>query len=78
MGAVAEATIPRHLRWIPRGMELQYTAKATSDIVAIAETNPEDWKPGDLAVRVRAERDDGTVVVEGVIMLYVSEKPPRS
>lgn len=78
MGAVAEATIPKHLRWIPRGMELQYTAKATSDIVAIAETRPEDWKPGDLAVRVRAERDDGTVVVEGVIMLYVSEKPPRS
>ncbi len=78
MGAVAEATIPKHLRWIPRGMELQYTAKATSDIVAIAETSPEDWKPGDLAVRVRAERDDGTVVVEGVIMLYVSEKPPRS
>ena len=78
MGAVAEATIPKHLRWIPRGMELQYTAKATSDIVAIAETVPEDWKPGDLAVRVRAERDDGTVVVEGVIMLYVSEKPPRS
>ena len=73
MGAVAEATIPKHLRWIPRGMELQYTAKATSDIVAIAETVPEDWKPGDLAVRVRAERDDGTVVVEGVIMLYVSE-----
>ena len=78
MGAVAEATIPKHLRWIPRGMKLQYTAKATSDIVAIAETVPEDWKPGDLAVRVRAERDDGTVVVEGVIMLYVSEKPPRS
>ena len=78
MGAVAEATIPKHLRWIPRGMELQYTAKATSDIVAIAETVPEDWKPGDLAVRVRAERDDGMVVVEGVIMLYVSEKPPRS
>lgn len=78
MGAVAEATIPKHLRWIPRGMELQYTAKATSDILAIAETRPEDWQPGDLAVRVRAERDDGTVVVEGVIMLYVSEKPPRS
>ena len=78
MGAVAEATIPRHLRWIPRGMELRYTAKATSDILAIAETNPEDWKPGDLAVRVRAIRDDGTVVVEGVIMLYVSEKPAQT
>ena len=78
MGAVAEASIPKHLRWIPRGMEVNYTAKATSDIVAIAETRPEDWKPGDLAVQVRALRDDGTVVVEGVIMLYVSEKPAKT
>lgn len=77
MGGLAEATIPKHLRWIPRGMELEYTAKASSDITAVAETDPEDWKPGDLAVRVKAMRDDGTVVVQGRIMLYISEKPPR-
>ena len=77
MGALAEATIPKHLRWIPRGMDVKYTAKATSDITAVAETNPEDWKPGDLPVRVKAMRDDGTVVVEGTIMLYVSEKPQK-
>jgi hypothetical protein len=28
-------------------------------------------------VRVRAVRDDGTVVVEGVIRLWVTEKPQR-
>ena len=77
MGALAEATIPKHLRWIPRGMEVNYTAKASSDITAVAETNPEDWKVGDLPVRVKAMRADGTVVVEGVIMLYVSEKPQK-
>ena len=77
MGALAEATIPKHLRWIPRGMSLDYVDKATTDIVAIAETSPEDWKPGDLVVRVKAERDDGTTVVRGTIMLYVSEKPPK-
>jgi len=32
---------------------------------------------GDVPVRVYAERSDGTVVVEGRILLYVSEKPPR-
>lgn len=77
MGALAEATIPKHLRWIPRGMSLDYVDKATTDIVAIAETSPADWKPGDLVVRVKAERDDGTTVVRGTIMLYVSEKPPK-
>jgi len=78
MGALAEASIPKHLRWIPKGMTLDYTAKATSDIRAVAETNPEDWTPGDLPVKVTAYRDDGTAVVEGTILLYVSEKPKRN
>lgn len=77
MGGLAEATIPKHLRWIPRGMNLDYVDKATTDIVAVAETSPEDWQPGDLAVRVKAVRDDGTAVVKGTIMLYVSEKPAK-
>ena len=78
MGALAEATIPSHLRWIPKGMEVNYTAKATSDIRCIAETNPEDWgKDPNLPVHVKALRDDGTVVVEGVIRLWVTEKPAK-
>src|SRR5688500_13546121 len=40
MGALAEATIPAHKRWIPKGMEVAYTAKADSDITCIAETDP--------------------------------------
>lgn len=80
MGALAEATIPRDKRWIPKGMEVAYTAKATSDITCIAETDPEQWtsvtEDGvDLPVRVRGVRDDGTVVVEGEIRLWVT---PRS
>jgi acyl-coenzyme A thioesterase PaaI-like protein len=78
MGALAEASIPKHLRWIPRGMQVDYTAKADSDIRITAEANPDDWQPGDLPVRVKAFRRDGTVVVEGTIMLYVSEKPAQA
>lgn len=78
MGALAEATIPPALRWIPRGMQVDYTAKADSDMRITAETSPADWKPGDLPVRVKAYRSDGTVVVEGTIMLYVSEKPKKA
>ncbi len=77
MGGLAEATIPKHLRWIPRGMEVEYTAKADSDIRVTAKTRAEDWQPGDLPVQVTAYRADDTVVVKGTIMLYVSEKPPR-
>jgi len=76
MGALAEATIPTDKRWIPKGMTVSYTAKATSDITCIAETEPEQWtgEDPDLPVTVRGVRDDGTVVIEGVINLWVTPK----
>ena len=79
MGALAEASIPASKRWIPKGMEVAYTAKATSDIRCIAETDPSSWTGDDpdVPVRVRGVRDDGTVVVEGVIRLWVTPRPPR-
>ena len=66
MGALAEATIPKDKRWIPKGMEISYTAKATTDITCIAETDPEQWASDDpdLHVRVRGERTDGEVVID--------------
>jgi len=77
MGALAEATIPADKRWIPQGMEVSYTAKATSDITCTAETDPEQWTGDnpDLHVRVKGIRTDGVVVIEGVIKLWVTEKP---
>ena len=79
MGALAEATVPDNKRWIPKGMEVDYTAKATSDITCIAETDPEQWAGDDpdVPVRVRGVREDGTIVVQGVIRLWVTEKPAR-
>lgn len=79
MGALAEVTIPKNKRWIPKGMDITYTAKASSDIRCIAETDPEQWESDDpdLHVRVKGVRDDGVVVIEGVIKLWVTEKPAR-
>ncbi len=76
MGALAESSIPRDRRWIPKGMEVAYTAKATSDIVCSAETDPEQWTGADpdVGVRVKGVRDDGTVVIEGVIRLWVTTR----
>ena len=79
MGALAEVTIPKDKRWIPKGMEISYTAKATTDIRCIAETDQAQWDGDDpdLPVRVRGVREDGTVVIEGVIRLWVTPKPPK-
>lgn len=77
MGSLAEVTIPPSKRWIPKGMDVEYTAKATSDITCIAETDPECWAGDDpdVPVRVRAVREDGTAVVRGTIRLWVTERP---
>ena len=76
MGALAEATIPAGKRWIPKGMEVTYTAKADSDITCIAQTDAAQWTGDDpnLPVRVRGIRRDGEVVIEGVIRLWVTPK----
>ncbi len=76
MGALAEATVPADRRWIPKGMEVTYPAKADTDITCIAETDAEQWTSAepDVPVRVRGVRRDGTVVVEGVIRLWVTPR----
>lgn len=75
MGALAEATVPAGKRWLPKGMEVRYLAKSTSDLTCSAETDPATWTSGpDVPVTVKATRDDGTVVVEGTIHLWVTDK----
>jgi hypothetical protein len=74
MGVLAEASVPAHLRWIPKGMTVRYTAKAGTDITGVAEVAPGAWAPGELPVTVRAFDAAGTVVVDGVITLWVSAR----
>lgn len=80
MGLVAEATCPDHQRWLPRGLQVRYLQKSTTDLLCVAETSPEDWDrqaPFDVDVRVKAVRTDGVVVVEGVIPIYITDKPAK-
>src|ERR1700760_2448830 len=53
MGALAEASIPKGRRWIPKGMEVSYTAKAAGDVTCVAETDPAAWSGDDPDVPVR-------------------------
>lgn len=77
MGAVAEASIPKHLRWLPKGMNVQYLAKTDSDVTIEASSSESTWQPGDQPISVETKRSDGTVVAAGHITIYVSEKPSR-
>ena len=76
MGALAEVSIDADKRWIPKGMDVAYTAKATGDVTCIAETDRAQWTGGDpdVGVRVRGVLADDTVVIEGTIRLWVTPK----
>ena len=78
MGFMCEASIPTHLRWIPKGMELTYPAKAGSDIRCVAEVTDDAWKPGNLPIKVTAYDINDNIVVCGTITVWVSENRPSS
>lgn len=75
-GTLAEATIPAGKRWIPRGMEVNYPARAEGDITCIAVTRADMWSSGepDVRVTVFGLRADGGVVIEGSVKLWVTDR----
>lgn len=75
MGFMTEASIPGSLRWIPKGMTLDYLAKSQTDIHCTATLAPEDFEPGVLCVNVTAQDSAATTVVDGVIQIWVSNRP---
>jgi acyl-coenzyme A thioesterase PaaI-like protein len=75
MGLLAEATCPADMRWLPKGMDVDYLAKSDGDLVCTAESTEADWANApDVPVTVRAALPDGTVTVEGTIRLWVTPK----
>lgn len=74
-GLMVDASLPKGMRWIPKGMEVQYLAKATGTQHAIA--TPEQpivaAEAGyALPVRVQVRDDAGTVVFQARIAMWLS------
>lgn len=75
MGFMAEASIPQHLRWIPKGMQVHYSAKAETDVLCKVQIPAALWQVGDIQVPVEALDSNGNQVVSGVITLWITERP---
>jgi acyl-coenzyme A thioesterase PaaI-like protein len=77
MGMLAEATVPTTHRWLPKGMSVQYVAKAGTGLRAVAAL-PELPVFGDdgfdLEVPVTISDTDGKPVVTGTITIWVTPK----
>lgn len=76
MGAVAEATVPPTHRWVPRGMQVEYTALARGTMHCVATLDLPD-PPGDrtdVPVLVSVTDDAGAEVFRGAIDIHVTRK----
>jgi acyl-coenzyme A thioesterase PaaI-like protein len=77
MGMLAEATVPATHRWLPKGMNVQYVAKAETGLRAVAAL-PELPDFGDegfeLGVPVTISDANGKPVVTGTITIWVTPK----
>lgn len=71
-GSMTDASIPAGCRWIPKGMTVEYLAKADGDIRAVADGSALDWNQlGDIEVPVLAYVGDKPVF-RAQITMYVS------
>jgi len=74
-GMCTEVTIPVGMRWIPRGMTIEYLAKATTDVMATARLDKTEWTGAEnVGVPVTVTDTAGKEVVRAVISMYVSPR----
>ena len=77
-GLCIEASIPKHLRWIPVGMEVQYLKKGMTDLTASCRIQVDNWETvGDLPIHVSVKDSTGLEVFTAVISMRVSAKPAK-
>lgn len=77
MGMAMEATVPTTHRWIPKAMNVQYLAKATTSLRAQARLDIPDFPAitdgTDIVVSVAILDDAGTEVVHADITTWVTK-----
>jgi hypothetical protein len=75
MGLMVDATIPSHLRWIPKGMNVQYVKKARGKLSGRSWIDPDAFAPEDISIPVEIQDMSGDIVVRADIILSVTRRP---
>lgn len=71
-GTMTDVSVPAGWMWIPKGMQVQYLAKAKSDVTAVADGSQIDWSvEGDQEVPVSITDQEGKQVFTAVITMSV-------
>ena len=75
-GVMTDASLPKGMRWIPKGMTVEYLKKANTDLVAIATPEGKaDWSvAGEYLVKVEVQDKQAETVFRAIITMWVSPK----
>ncbi|WDS37572.1 hotdog fold domain-containing protein [Pseudoxanthomonas sp.] len=79
-GLMTDASLPASMRWIPKGMQVRYLAKAVGPQHAVATPAipiRESTEGYALPVEVAIHDQQGTQVFIANVEMWVSPKPPR-
>lgn len=80
-GVMTDATLPSTMRWIPKGMSVEYLKKAVGTMHAVATPErPLEASEGgyDAPVLVEVRDDTGDVAFRARIAMWVSPRPARA
>jgi acyl-coenzyme A thioesterase PaaI-like protein len=71
-GVMTDVSVPTGARWVPKGMTVEYLAKAKTDVKAVADGADVDWTTsGDKVVPVDVFDAEGTKVFTARITMNV-------
>lgn len=76
-GIMMEASIPDHLRWIPKGMTVSYRKISHGSVIGTCEIDAESLAPGEVPMPVSVKDEKGEEVFTAVITMYLSPKSGR-
>ena len=80
-GVMTDASLPATMRWIPRGMSVEYLKKATGTMHASATPDIPMATAGagyELPVTVEVRNEGGEIVFRARIAMWVSPRPARA
>ena len=73
-GLVVDSTLNKQWRWIPKGMNVEYLKKATTNLIAACEVEEEEITLGDNQVTVKVFDEANILVFKAIINMYVSKR----
>lgn len=78
-GLATEAGLPPAMRWIPKGMQVQYLARAVGRMTATARVAArlDAGEAREVPVEVEATDPRGTPVFRATVTMWISPRPAR-